>query len=177
MKINSEIMIICLFMAHFARAEEKLFETVTDESYLKLEFLPLCSTEGQVIFQITNTSGQLLLIDPAFADPISYDAHSAGVSLSHVTESTDYFDPKIRGKAKLKSQYDWYPLGVGEIIQHKIDFRDYTTDTIDQTLQYMPTFNGMPIRMITSLESKKVTMFKSVIDVTLNDQFGPDCWK
>ncbi len=169
--------LVCLFMTCSVQSQEKLFETITDETYLKLEFIPLCSAEGQVIFQITNMSGQKLLVDPAFMDVIAYDAHRAGISLSHVTESMDSFDPKITGKVQIQSQYDWYPMEVGDIIQHKIDFREYAVSPIGTSLQYMPTFNGMPIRMVTTLDGKKVTMFKSVIDVSLNDQFGPECWK
>jgi hypothetical protein len=152
-----------------------LYETVTDEQYLRLEFLPLCTNEGQVIFQITNVSGQKLLVDPAFMEVDKYDAHRFGVDLVNLTSSGNY--PKMTSKANAGGQDDWYPMEAGEVIQHKIDFREYAVSPLDTSDQYMPAFNGMPIRMITTVEGKKITMFKGVFDTTLTSQFGPECWK
>ncbi|MEZ9142368.1 MULTISPECIES: hypothetical protein [unclassified Shewanella] len=152
-----------------------LYEKVTDEQYLKLEFLPLCTNEGQTIFQITNVSGQKLLVDPAFMEVDKYDAHRFGVDLVNLNISESY--PKMTSKANAGGQGDWYPMETGEVIQHKIDFREYAISPLDTSVQYMPAFNGMPIRMITTIEGKKVTMFKGVFDTTLSSQFGYDCWK
>lgn len=167
----------CLTTSFLAYGQDSLFEAVDGESYLKLEFLPLCSVEGQVIFQVTNTSGQLLLVDSAFVDVETYDAHRSGIRLTHFTEEVDYSDPATRSRGGAYSENDWTPLEVGEVVQHKIDFRDYAVLPVDTSLQYMPIFNGKPIRMITTVEGKKVTLFKSVIDDTFSDQFGSECWK
>jgi hypothetical protein len=152
-----------------------LYEKVTDEQYLRLEFLPLCTNEGQTIFQITNVSGQKLLVDPAFMEVDKYDAHRFGIDLVNLTNSDSY--PKMTSKANAGGQHNWYPLEAGEVIQHKIDFREYAVSAIDTSVQYMPAFNGMPIRMITTVEGKEVTMFKGIFDSTLSSQFGPECWK
>ncbi|MCT7941560.1 hypothetical protein [Shewanella holmiensis] len=167
--------LLSLAIVPSALSAASLYEKVTDEQYLKLEFLPLCTSEGQTIFQITNVSGQKLLVDPAFMEVDKYDAHRFGVDLVNLTISDSY--PKMTSKANAGGQGDWYPMEAGEVIQHKIDFREYAISPLDTSAQYMPAFNGMPIRMITTLEGKKVTMFKGVFDTTFSSQFGPGCWK
>ncbi|OBT08072.1 hypothetical protein A9267_10115 [Shewanella sp. UCD-FRSSP16_17] len=167
------ILIFCVVSSMLSAAS--LYEKVTDEQYLKLEFLPLCTSEGQTIFQITNVSGQKLLVDPAFMEVDKYDAHRFGIDLVNLTISDSY--PKMTSKAYVGGQGDWYPMEAGEVIQHKIDFREYAVSPLDTSAQYMPAFNGMPIRVITTIEGKKVTMFNGVFDTTFSSQFGPECWK
>ncbi len=169
------IILISLVALPSVLAANSLYEKVTDEQYLKLVFLPLCTSEGQTIFQITNVSGQKLLVDPAFMETAKYDANRFGIDLVNLSNNENY--PKMTSKAHPGDQHDWYPMEAGEVVQHKIDFRDYAVTPLDTSFQYLPAFNGMPIRMITTLEGKKVTMFKSVFDSTLSSQFGPECWK
>jgi hypothetical protein len=154
---------------------DSMFEVADNGDYLHLEFLPLCTNEGQTIFQITNVSGQDLLVDPAFMEIEKYDAMRFGIQLD-ILDSTAP-PPKMTNKITAEGQYGWFPMAAGTVIQHKIDFRDYAVSPLDTSLWYLPSFNGMPIRIITTIDGKKITMFDSVLDTTLSDKFGPECWK
>ena len=169
------IILISIIIVPIALSADSLFKAVTNEKYLALEFLPLCTSEGQTIFQLTNVSGQKLLVDPAFMDIDKFDANRFGIDLVNLTNVGD--DPRLSSKASPEGQNNWYPMEAGEVVQHKIDFREYGESALDTSVVYLPAFNGMPIRMITTLDGQKVTLFRSVLDRTYANKFGPECWK
>ncbi|MPY24323.1 hypothetical protein [Shewanella sp. YLB-07] len=149
--------------------------TNMDSSYISVDIAPICSQQGQITLSFTNVSGQDLLVDPYYMDKSKFDPIYAGLSLYTVIEG-----PSLNITYKTKPNYeefDWYVLAAGATVEHTVDFRDYSTKTFDETVQYVPLFSGNNIDIITTQEGKKISLFMNTDDAHESDIFGPECWK
>jgi hypothetical protein len=164
----------CLAFVFFVFNPLQAEEFDQSSRYISAEILPLCNGNGQIILQLTNVSGQDLLIDPRYMLPSQFDAHNLGLYLGVVD---GVFIPTKRLQREEVSSDRLYPLAMGESVQHEVDFRDYIQIPLDYSLQYAPILNGAVINIITIKEGKRVVAFMDTLDEYESDIFGPECWK
>ncbi|MBQ4890463.1 hypothetical protein J8L86_11445 [Shewanella sp. MMG014] len=144
-----------------------------NHKYISVDILPLCTDNGQIILEYTNTSDQDLLVDPRFLDSELFDAHNAGISIG-------YYDGESIRTKRLKPEHyygsNWFPLSVGQSVRHEIDLRDYAEDSIDYGQLVYPVYSGANIKIITVDEGQEVYLTVNTYDDYENDAIEPECF-
>lgn len=148
-------------------------EVDDDSNFLIVDILPLCTEEGQIVIELTNVSGQDLLVDPRYLDDELFDAHNLGLSAYYIDGD------RIRTN-RLQNSYtgkDLILFPVGESVRHKIDLRDYAKESIKFDEDVYPLFSALNVVIITTGEDRKVHVYAYTDDDYESDVIKPECWK
>ncbi|QSX36622.1 hypothetical protein [Shewanella sedimentimangrovi] len=144
----------------------------SEENYMSVELLPLCSELGQVKVVYSNVSGKKLLIDPYYGDPALYDAHNHGVSLNNIDFKgfVQLWATKDGSKA-----LDYYSVIMpGQSVEHIVNFNDHNPD-IDKSKSYI-VMGGGAFFAITE-DGQRIMLRLESAFLNKNLEIGPDCWK
>ncbi len=132
---KSVVVVSCFIFASFSAHSNNVADMMDHtESYLKVDFLPICNAEGQFKISFSNISPEVLLVENQYFKSDSFGKSDWGLSIYTADTGEDLNLKKPRNRVPDPKSY--FRLEAGQSIEHTIDLRLWARSAVDTSKSY-----------------------------------------